>query len=73
MDDGITAQVEYTYVAQEPDELNLTVGDLVKKCLQKEDGSVFRLVSLINSKYQAGWRARLMASVACSPIISCVR
>ena len=38
MDDGITAQVEYAYVAQEPDELNLTVGDIVKKCVQKEDG-----------------------------------
>ena len=25
---------------QEPDELNLTVGYLVKKCLQKEDGKI---------------------------------
>ena len=36
--DGITAQVEYAYVAQEADELSLTVGDIVKKCVQKENG-----------------------------------
>ena len=39
--DGITAQVEYAYVAQEADELSLTVGDIVKKCVQKEDGQFF--------------------------------
>ena len=40
MDDGITAQVEWPYVAQQPEELNLAVGDVITKCLQKEDGKI---------------------------------
>ena len=40
MNNGFTAQVEYAYVAQQPDELNLAVGDVITKCLQKEDGKI---------------------------------
>lgn len=38
MDEGVLAQVEFAYSAQESDELTLAVGDVVKNCLQKEDG-----------------------------------
>ena len=40
MNNGFTAQVEYAYVAQKPGELNLAVGDLITKCLQKKDGKI---------------------------------
>ena len=59
--DGITAQVEYAYVAQEADELSLTVGDIVKKCVQKENGKfinaftffLFRFIFFIVQGYWA--------------------
>ena len=39
MDEGVVAHVEFAYSAQESDELSLAVGDVVKNCIQKEDGS----------------------------------
>ena len=39
MDEGVVAHVEFAYAAQESDELTLAVGDVVKNCIQKEDGS----------------------------------
>jgi len=38
MDEGVVAHVEFAYSAQESDELTLAVGDVVKNCIQKEDG-----------------------------------
>lgn len=38
MDEGVVAHVEFAYSAQESDELTLSVGDVVKNCIQKEDG-----------------------------------
>ena len=43
MDEGVVAHVEFAYAAQESDELTLAVGDVVKNCIQKEDGSFFIL------------------------------
>jgi len=48
MDEGVVAHVEFAYAAQESDELTLAVGDVVKNCIQKEDGSfILQLLQIV--------------------------
>lgn len=48
MDEGVVAHVEFAYAAQESDELTLAVGDVVKNCIQKEDGSfILQLLQMV--------------------------
>ena len=54
MEDGICARVEFAYKQNEADELTLEVGDIVEKCIEKEDGR-YKKLQLYSSSALRNW------------------